>query len=196
MIDSIELQKNWGLYVEDLRSMARKLLAREDVRSSLQLTELIDTAIRRQPRSGKDWTEVSWETREHFFADMHQAMERALIDHARRRASKKRQGGRRISIDDMSDEDHKRAEVFQPQDIERSFVVGEPVVLGCLGAALTTLRDQKPELAQLAEYRILTGLTIEETAKIMGKSRATVERKWALARALLKDDILHCLFHG
>jgi RNA polymerase sigma factor (TIGR02999 family) len=195
MIDAIELQKNWSLYVEELQSMARRLLAREGGRSSLQLTELIDTAMRRQPRSGKDWKEVSWETREHFFADMHQAMERALIDHARRRASKKRQGGPRVSIDNMSNEDHKRVAVFQPQDIERCFVE-DPEVLGCLGAAMTKLRNQNPRLAQVVDYRIFSGLTTEETAGMIGMSRSTVEKDWALARALLTDDISHCLRHG
>jgi len=195
MIDAIELQENWGLYAEELRSMARRLLARERGRSSLQTTELIQTALRRQARSGQDWTEVSWESRQYFFADVHRSMTQALIDHARRRASKQRWLGRRVSIDDMSDEDHKRAAVCQPQDIERSFVE-DPEVLGCLGAAITTLHDKKPELAQLVGYRILTGLTIDETAQIMDMSPATVSRKWAMARALLKDDILRCLFHG
>ena len=67
----------------------------------------------------------------------------------------------------------------------------EETDLVALDAALTRLAKVDPEQSRLVELRYFGGLTIEETAQVMGISPATVKRKWTISRAWLRREIRH-----
>jgi RNA polymerase sigma factor (TIGR02999 family) len=110
-----------------------------------------------------------WDNRGHFFAAAAEAMRRILIENARRKASLKRGG------------DHDRIEVADLPG--RSD--GDQVDILALDEALRKLESEQPDKAQLIKLRYFAGCTLEETAQILGVSRATAQRKWAYARAWL-----------
>mgnify|MGYP003140777698 CR=1 FL=1 len=54
---------------------------------------------------------------------------------------------------------------------------------------MNKLGGEDPALAKLVELRYFTGLTIEETAEILGTSARTTKRNWAYARAWLQREM-------
>jgi RNA polymerase sigma factor (TIGR02999 family) len=118
----------------------------------------------------------NWDGRGHFFSAAAEAMRRILIEHARRRQSEKRGGGRqRVSLDDDL------PEISSPCD--------EIDDLLSLDDALTRLTAQDPALGELVKLCTFGGLSLEEAAANLGISRATAYRRWAFARAYLHDAI-------
>jgi RNA polymerase sigma factor (TIGR02999 family) len=114
-----------------------------------------------------------WENRRHFFSAAAEAMRRILIDRARKHHSEKRGGGkRRVEFD---------PDVIDVVTEERS------ELLLHLEEALQELERLNERQAQIVKLRYFTGLTIEETAKILGVSTATVVQDWRFARAWLKE---------
>jgi RNA polymerase sigma-70 factor (ECF subfamily) len=115
---------------------------------------------------------VDWRHRAHFFAVSSQIMRRILLDRARRRTAAKR-GGKapRINLDEVPDVSSDRAsEVIALDD------------------ALNMLAEFDPRKARVIELRFFGGLSVEETAEVLGISPDTVMRDWRLARAwLLKE---------
>ncbi|MEC8511201.1 MAG: ECF-type sigma factor [Planctomycetota bacterium] len=111
--------------------------------------------------------------RAHFLGAAAEAMRRILIERARRRRSLKRGGG------------HARS------DLEPDAIVALPpsVDLLALDDALDRLAIEAPEKAKLVELRFFAGLSIVEAAEVLGVSRATADRNWALARAWLFRDL-------
>jgi RNA polymerase sigma factor (TIGR02999 family) len=110
-----------------------------------------------------------WNSRGHFFAAAAEAMRRVLVDNARRRASRKHGGGReRLEL----------PEIGGP-------AASDPIDLLDLDEALGKLEERYPEKAQVVKLRFFAGLSLAETARSLGLSRATVERNWAYARAWL-----------
>ncbi len=154
------------LVYNELRRLAGSFLNREHA-VSIQTTELVHEAYFRltQQRS------VDWNNRGQFFAIAAQAMRRILIDAARARKSIKR-GVEKVPI---SEAPTISVEVDQRLiDLDR---------------ALTELAEFDPDQAKLVELRYFGGLTIEETADVMGVSPATVKREWSVARAWLFDRV-------
>lgn len=152
------------LVYNELRRLAGSFLNREYA-VSIQTTELVHEAYFRltQQRS------VDWNNRGQFFAIAAQAMRRILIDAARARKSIKR-GAEKIPI---SEAPTISVEVDQHLiDLDR---------------ALVELAEFDPDQAKLVEMRYFGGLTIEETAQVMGVSPATVKREWSIARSWLFD---------
>ena len=154
------------LVYNELRRLAGSFLNREHA-VSIQTTELVHEAYFRltQQRS------VDWNNRGQFFAIAAQAMRRILIDAARARKSIKR-GVEKVPISDAP---------TVSVEVDRHLLD--------LDRALADLSEFDPEQAKLVELRYFAGLTIEETAQVMGVSPATVKREWSIARAWLFDRV-------
>jgi RNA polymerase sigma factor (TIGR02999 family) len=151
----------------ELRRLAAQRLARERG-DSLEPTALVHEAYLRLAGGERDWS-----SRAYFFGACAQAMRRILVDRARRRA-RLRHGGR-----------FERRELFEdalrvdPADVE----------LLALDEALRKLERDAPEKAELVELHHFAGLSLEDTARALGISKATAERRWAFARAFLYHEV-------
>jgi RNA polymerase sigma factor (TIGR02999 family) len=154
------------LVYDELRKLAAQRLAQEKPGHTLQATALVHEAYIRLV----DVEKVQpWDSRGHFFAAAAEAMRRILVERARRQASYKRGGGcERVALADVAEDSN-----------------GDQVDLLALNDALTELELQHPQKAQIVKLRFFAGSTLEETAQLLGISRATTQRHWAFARAWL-----------
>ena len=178
--------------MSEARSLARRLLRFEAHAQSLPVTALVLTGLRRQKLADQEWTDVTWDNRERFLAAMYRAMDRALKDHGRRRLAKKRMAQQWITLEEILPDDLLRAADFQPHDLERS--LGErPEVVEALTTALALLESTQPEWACVARHRYYGGLTVDETARIMGIAERTVRRHWERAWVLLHAEMVRLL---
>ena len=154
------------LVYEELRKLATQKMAQEKPGQTLQATALVHEAYLRLVDVDKP---QHWDSRAHFFGAAAEAMRRILVDNARRKASSKRGAeGDRIDLLDLAE---------QAND--------DPVDLLALDEALAKLEQQHPEKAHVVKLRFFAGCTLEETAEILGVSRATAQRTWTYARAWL-----------
>ncbi len=154
---------------QELRKLARSYLRNERPDHTLQATALVNEAYLRLMGQKN----VQWENRKHFFGIASQLMRRILVDHARKRAAGKRGGAEPLVV---FDED-KVAPLEQPDLVE-------------LDAALDAFAKIDPDQAKLVELRYFTGLTIDETAKVLELSPATVKREWIVAKAWLRRELM------
>ncbi len=149
---------------KDLCAMAERLMKNERRDHTLAATALVHEAylrLNRQPHT--------WENRGHFFGAAAMTMRCILVDHAKRRGRKKRIGGRRrISLND----DHLKVTETNDDLIP-------------LDEILTKMASSNPELARVVELRFFVGLTIEQTAGVLGVSTSSVERSWQAAKIWL-----------
>ena len=149
---------------DTLHRIAVSALRRERDGHTLQPTELVNEAFVRLVKQ----QETSWESRSHFYGVAATVTRRILVDHARRRARVKRDHGVQVTLDDaLSDER------------------GTSLDLVALDGALRELEALAPRQGRVIEMRFFAGLDIDETAEVLGISRATVKRDWAFARAFL-----------
>jgi RNA polymerase sigma factor (TIGR02999 family) len=154
------------LVYDELRKLAAQKLAQEKPGQTLQATALVHEAYLRL--LGNEQAQ-HWDSRGHFFAAAAEAMRRILLDSARRRHAQKRGGGlQRIELEEFA----------QPAN-------GDPVDLLALDEALKQLEEQHPQKAQVVKLRFFAGRTLEQTAQLLGISRATAQRHWTYARAWL-----------
>ena len=161
--DSEALSRLMPLVYRELQQVAQNYLRVERPNHSLQPAALVHEAYERL--AGTDRTR--WQGRAHFFAVAAQTMRRVLVDHARKRQADRRGGGAvRISFE---------AAVGDRRDVD---------VLS-IDAALATLTNLDPRQGRIVELRYFGGLSVEEAAKELGISAATVKREWAVARAWL-----------
>lgn len=152
------------LYAE-LRRLAASFTARLPPGQTLQPTALVHEAYLKLVR-GDD---PGWESKRHFFGAAAQAMREILVDQARRKASLKHGGhGQRVELADGL------ALIEPPADD----------VLA-LDEAIRVLQAEQPRLAEIVLLRYYTGLGVEETAVVVGRSESTVKREWRQARAWL-----------
>ena len=152
-----------------LRWIAHQRLARRRPDESLDSTALANETYLKLVRAGG----IPCENRVHFLALCAQIMRRILVDHARRRAFAKRGGGaRHVPLDEV-------VLVAQARGIE---------VLA-LDEALAALGRLDPRKSRVVELRYLGGLTIEETAEVLGLSIDTTKRDWRMARAWLLAEL-------
>ena len=120
-----------------------------------------------------DQTKVDWRGRSHFFAVGAQAMRRVLVNHAKSKKRLKRGGkGKRVPLD-------------EPLAISAE---RDDDVLA-LDEALEKLAALDPRQAKLVELRFFGGLSVEETAEVLGVSKRTVEREWTSCRAWLRREL-------
>ena len=158
------------LIYDELRGLAAYYLRGERPDHTLQPTELVHEAFLRL--AGR--LDAGSQSREHFFALAARAMRHILVDHARKRAAAKRGGGRKpVSLDTL-----------------RALSREHDQLLVELDDALLRLAELDPRLAEVVELRFFGGLTVGETARVMGISPKTVQRKWALARSWLHREIV------
>jgi RNA polymerase sigma factor (TIGR02999 family) len=150
---------------EELRRLAGVLTARLSPGQTLQPTALVHEAYLRLVMD-KD---PGWEGRRHFFGAAAQAMREILIEQARRKASLKHGGeGRRVALTEGL------AWIEPPSDD-----------LLALDDAIQQLHREDGRLAEIVQLRYYTGLSIEETASVIGESPSTLKRDWRFARAWL-----------
>jgi RNA polymerase sigma factor (TIGR02999 family) len=154
----------------ELRGIAEHLMRDQRPDQTLQATALVHEAWLRLIEPG---ARGDIEGRKHFLRLAARAMRSILVDHARRRRAEKR-GGRR-----------ERLELVELAESEAS---GDEELLG-VDEVLEKLAREDPELAQLVELRFFGGLSIEETAGVLGVSVPTAVRRWRVARSWLAREL-------
>jgi RNA polymerase sigma factor (TIGR02999 family) len=168
--DQAALEKLMPLVYDELRRLATNYLRRERGNHTLQPTALVNEAYLKLV----DQRNAKWQNRAQFFGISAQLMRRILVDHARQHGAAKRGGSKqqRLSI----------------TSAER--VVKQPEIdLLALNEALEELTLMDPQQAQIVELKFFGGLSIEETAEVLGIGHATVERDWKIARAWLRRQL-------
>ena len=160
------------LVYDELRRIASRYMRREQGDVVLQTTALVHEAYLRLVEQ----RETDWESRGHFFAIAAQMMRRILVDQARARIRAKPGNGLiPISLEDGA-----------VLSRERSSNLIE------LDAALNRLATIDPRQSKIVELRFFGGLTVEETAELMGISPKTVKRDWRVAKAWLHGELRGC----
>lgn len=167
--DQEVLDELMPLVYEELRRQASGYLRRERPNHTLQTTALIHEAYLKLIGQ-----EVSWQNRAHFFAIAAQAMRRILVDHAKTRHREKRGGA---------------AENLALEEAAFVGVSEKSVDLVNLDEALNRLAKLDQRQARIVELRYFSGLSIDETAEVIGVSNATVRNDWNMAKAWLKQEI-------
>jgi len=168
-----------------LRRLAERQLRSERSNHTLQPTALVNEAYMRLINQRA----VTWQSRAQFVGLASQLMRRILIDHARARLRAKRGAGatpvslNQTSVVLTSNEDGPQAEAL-------AFAADPTVDLTAIDAALVRLERLDPKQSRIVELRFFGGLSIEETAEVVGVSAATVKREWALARAWLRRELM------
>jgi RNA polymerase sigma factor (TIGR02999 family) len=158
------------LVYDELRRVAAAYMRRERPGQTLQATALVHEAYVRLLREQN----THWSNRAHFCAIAAGSMRQILVERARARRAKKRAGDwQRTTLGDVAGP----GEGADTVDVE------------ALDEALERLAALDPEQARLVELRFFGGLTIEETAEVLGISPATVKRSWAAAKAWLRREL-------
>jgi RNA polymerase sigma factor (TIGR02999 family) len=121
-----------------------------------------------------DQRRTTWSNRAHFFGIAAQLMRRVLVDHARARLAEKRDGRRLVVSLEAADD------VATPSPL--TDVLGIDEALGRLGQI-------DPDQQRIVELRFFAGLTVDETAHVLGRSPRTVKREWQLAKAWLFREL-------
>jgi RNA polymerase sigma factor (TIGR02999 family) len=163
------LDRLMPLVYDELRKLARLYLRQYGPHTTLQPTALVNEAYLRLI----DHQHVEWQSRAQFYGLAAKLIRDLLVDDARRRLAEKRGGmGIRISLAEAD-------RYGQPSNVD----------LIALDAALNKLAAIKLRHSLIVELRLFGGLTIAETAEVLGISHATVERDWSIARAWLYSEL-------
>ncbi len=172
--DESALEHLMPLLYDELRMMARNQLRNERAGHTLNPTALVNEVYLRLAKQDQ----IPAAHRTQFLGVAGRTMRRVLIDYARARKRFKRGGGRApIALDDV--------ESFL-SDTEADEILA-------LDDALDRLAAVNERGSEVVQYRFFSGLTLEETAEIMGLSLKTVHRAWIAARAWLRKEIAHDL---
>jgi RNA polymerase sigma factor (TIGR02999 family) len=159
------------LIYHELRKLAAQRLAQEKPGQTLQATALVHEAYLRLVDDGGSRHRAG---RGHFFAAAAEAMRRILVESARRKRRPKHGGDRhRVDFDDAGD------------------AIAPPVEdLLALDEALEKLSAADRVSADLVTLRYFAGRSIDEAAEALGMSPRTADRRWAYARAWLRQEML------
>ncbi len=164
-------EKLLPLVYEELRHLAARKMSQERPGQTLQATALVHEAYIRLVGEQVQ----NWRSSGHFFASAAEAMRRILVDNARRKKSLKRGGDhRRIELDGVVLAD------------DRHLPIDDMIALD---EALGKLSKKDNVKADLVKLRYFAGLTTEQSAKVLGISRATADRYWDYARSWLRVEI-------
>jgi RNA polymerase sigma-70 factor, ECF subfamily len=167
-----------SLLYRELRSLAQRHLRRERSNHTIQRTALVHEAFVRLVNQQS----VDWRSRGHFFALASTLMRRILVDHARARLSSKRGGGLPVeSLSEIEDGNEPADDSGSDSDSDEDITA--------IDSALTRLAAVDDRQVQIVQMRYFGGMTIEETARALDISEATVKREWTLARAWLKREL-------
>jgi len=154
---------------EQLRALAGGYFSQQAPDHTLQPTALVNEAFARLAR----W-DGQWESRAQFLAVAAKAMRQCLADHARRKKSAKRGGGRaRVTLSGLA----------------TPWAREQQIDLIALDEALAKLTDLSPRQAQIVELRFLAGLDEREVAHVLGVTPRTVQREWRMAKAFLRSEL-------
>src|SRR6266851_4501544 len=167
--DKEALDKLVPIVYDELRRQAARYLRHERAGHTLQTTALIHEAYLRLI----DQKNVHWQNRAQFFGIAAQLMRRILVDHARTRKRAKR-GGSDIRV---------------PFEDAVAIASAPELDVVALDEALKRLAEIDEQQSRIVELRFFSGLTVEETAEVLGISTATVKRDWSVARAWLQREI-------
>jgi RNA polymerase sigma factor (TIGR02999 family) len=166
--DQHALARLTPIVYDELRRLAHHYMKQERAGHSLQTTALVNEAYLRL----LGYRRMRWQDRAHFLAVSAQAMRRILVDHARRRNTKRGAHAEHVSLD---------AEAVLCADRSDDF--------GALDDALNALAARAPRKAKVVELRFFGGLSVEETAEVLRVSPITVMREWKSAKAWLYREL-------
>jgi RNA polymerase sigma factor (TIGR02999 family) len=153
----------------ELRELAAAYLRKERVNHTLEPTALVNEAYLRL----NELQRMHFRDKTHFFGVAAGAIRRVLVDHARSKAAAKRGGGwHQVTLSAVGTDGH-----------------DEQIDLMELEEALRKLSALDEKLAEVVELRFFAGLTIEQTAKVVGYSTTTVKERWEFARAWLRREL-------
>jgi RNA polymerase sigma-70 factor, ECF subfamily len=156
------------LVYDELHRLARSYFRLERGEHTLQPTALVHEAYIRMVDQ-----RAPIESHGHFLAVAATQMRRILLDYARKHhAARRGSGGQKVALEDTM-----------------AICEQRPVDMIALDQALTGLEALDSEQARLVELRFFGGLSVEQTAEVMGISPATVKRSWSSARAFLHREI-------
>lgn len=166
--DKGALSRLYQVVYDELRLLAQSSMRAERSGHTLQPTALVHEAyLRLNPGSGE------WQNRRHFFGAAAQAMRRILVDHARRKHADKRGAGLdRVTLSDL--------DISAPSEDLDVLAVND---------ALDRLAAEDARLAEVVSLRFFANMSIEDTARALELSPATVKRDWTFARAWLCEHI-------
>lgn len=166
--DENALERLLPVVYQELRQLAAGYLRDERGGHTLQPTALAHEAYLRLVGQ-----RIAWQGRGHFLGVAARAMRSVLVDHARRRSAQKRGGGQ------------------APVTLDTGMIAANsrPVAFDDLDRALDDLARLSERQARVVELRYFGGLSIEETAEVLGVSPITVKRDWATARAWLYREL-------
>ncbi len=167
-LDSSSVDSAMPALYHELRRIAREYLSRERSDHTLQPTALVHEAYLRLVQQNK----IDWSSRAQVLGIAARMMRRILVNHAVARNAQKRGAALRVITDAEPD-----AADMRPLELEE------------LDAALTRLEEIDARQAQVVELRFFSGLTIEETASVVGVSPETVKREWRTARLWLAREL-------
>ena len=154
---------------DELRRLAHRYMGRERAHHTLQTSALVNEAYLRLI----DQKDVKWQNRAHFYGIAAQMMRRILVDYARKRGFLKRGGD------------------FRAVPLEEAMIVSpeRAAEVVALDDALNSLAQLDVRKSKIIELRFFGGLSIEETAEVLGVSPGTVMRDWTFAKAWLRREI-------
>jgi len=159
-----------NLVYDELHRQAPRYLRREHSGHTLQTTALVHEVYLKFVKQEN----IAWESRSHFFGIAARLMRQILIDYARTKHRAKRGG----------------AEDKVPLENALTVGVGDTDFdLLALDEALTRLGAKEEQLAKIVELRFFSGLSIEDTAVVLGVSASTVKRDWQMARSWLHREL-------
>ena len=167
--DPVALEKLLPLVYDELHRQAMRFFGRERAGHTLQPTAVVNEVYLRLVKQ----RQAIWQNREQFFAVAAQMMRRILVSHARARQAAKRGGvEQRIAL---------------TEDV--AIAPERDVNLLALDEALKKLQAIDLEKSRMVELRFFAGLSVAETAQVMGVSPRTVDRQWQTAKAWLFREI-------
>jgi len=167
--DKAALDELMPVVYDELRRLAQNYLSRERPGHTLQTTALVHEAYLRLI----DQKSVNWQNRAQFFGIAAQMMRRILINYAKDRQAKKRQGyATNVSLDDA-------VGFFEKREVD----------LMALDEALNGLATLDPQQTQIVELRFFGGLTIAEVSEVLDISPATTKREWDSAKLWLRRQL-------
>jgi RNA polymerase sigma-70 factor, ECF subfamily len=166
--DEKALEQLAPLVESELRRLALAYLRKERAANALQPTELVNEAYLRLI----EWSTLRWQNRAHFFAIAAKMMRRILVNHAIARQRLKRGAGAvLVSLSEAGAVTDRSAEVL------------------ALDEALNALSKFDERKSQVVELRFFGGLSVGETAEVLGVSERVVHRDWNLARTWLFREL-------
>jgi RNA polymerase sigma factor (TIGR02999 family) len=173
--DAAALDRLLPLVYDELRALARRQRLRQGGTETLNTTALVHEAYEKLARAGEQG--AGWNDRAHFFRVAAKAMRQVLVDYARARHTAKRGGDAPALPLDLAEAAGTLLSAERADEVV------------ALDEALDRLSALDPRQGEVVELRYFVGLTIPETADVLGLSPTTVKREWTAARAWLHREM-------